>query len=167
MYFNELSYDSFGPPKFFPATISGLNEEPNPSSGTPPPTDFGSKVLKLCLHAFSSILKVQPILRTTSAILNYVNLIILTYSLQAQNSTSTVNDDSDYSFLSRFFFSPFFWKTNHLTTFCITILAVMIYTTRHHRLLELDDQLGGWMTKPIPLGNLNWLDSLFILWFSP
>lgn len=107
MYFNELSYDSFWPPKFFPATISGVNKEPNPFNGMTPPTNFGSKLLKLCLHDFSSILKVQAILRTTSAILNYVNLIILTYSLQAQNSTSTVNDDSDYSFLSRFFFSIF------------------------------------------------------------
>lgn len=58
MSFNEHGYDSFKLPKFFPAPISGLNEEPNPFNGTPPPIDFGSKVLKLCLHDFSSILKV-------------------------------------------------------------------------------------------------------------
>lgn len=108
MSFNELDYDSFQLPKFFPASISGVNEQPNPFNGTPPLT--GSKVLKMCLCDFSSILKVQAILRTTSAILNYVNLIILTYSLQAQDSTSIANDDSDYSFLSRFFFSFFFGK---------------------------------------------------------
>lgn len=94
MSFNELGYDAFQPPKFFPAPILVVNEEPNPFNGTPPPTS--SKVLKICLHDFSSILKIQAILRTTSATLNYVNLIILTYSLQAQDSTSTANDDSDY-----------------------------------------------------------------------
>lgn len=67
-----------------------------PFNGTPPPSSFDSKVLKFCLHDFSSILKVQVILRTTSAILNHVNLIILTYSVQAQNSIFTANDDSDY-----------------------------------------------------------------------
>lgn len=108
MSFNELGYHPFQPPKLFPAPVLGVNEELNPFNGTPPPTDLGSKVLQFCLCDFSSILKVQAILRTTSAILNYVNLIILTYSLQAQNSTSTANDDSDYSFLSKFF-SPFFF----------------------------------------------------------
>lgn len=112
MSFNELGYHPFQPPKLFPAPVLGVNEELNPFNGTPPPTDRGSKVLQFCLCDFSSILKVQAILRTTSAILNYVNLIILTYSLQAQNSTSTANDDSDYSFLSKFFspFFFFFWK---------------------------------------------------------
>lgn len=37
--------------------ISRVNEEPNPSNGTPP-IDFGYKVLRLCLYDFNSILKV-------------------------------------------------------------------------------------------------------------
>lgn len=58
MSFNEHGYDSFQLPKFFPTSISGVKEEPNSFNGTPPPIDFSSKVLKLCLHDFSSILKV-------------------------------------------------------------------------------------------------------------